>query len=88
MMIILLVYISFLAKTATLQVTEYQTSFIKALPISKDDFLVSEKMVKKGVVRQLSLVLLPHSYPGARCLDGSKFGYYFRKSRSHENSQK
>ena len=88
MMIILLVYISFLAKAATLQVTEYQTSFIKALPISKDDFLVSEKMVKKGVVRPLSLVLLPHSYPGARCLDGSKFGYYFGKSRSHENSQK
>ena len=88
MIVILFMYISCFTKAATLRVTEYQTYFINVLPISKNEVLVNEKIVEKGVVGPLSLIFLPHSFPGARCLDGSKFGYYFRKSRSHENSQK
>ena len=36
----------------------------------------------------LTLVLLPEYYENERCLDGSKFGYYIRRSKSEVNSNK
>ena len=87
MIVILLVYIAIFASVATLQVTKQQTPFIKDWPSSKENLLPNEKIVEKGL-KPLSLTLLPPSANGARCLDGSKFGYYFRKSESQENSHK
>ena len=87
MIVISLVYIGIFASVATLQVTEHQTPFINGWPILKDNLLPNEKIVEKGL-KPLSLTLLPPSANSARCLDGSKFGYYFRKSESQENSQK
>ena len=39
-------------------------------------------------ITPLSLKFLPKSYDTERCLDGSAFGYYIRRSTSTENSRK
>ena len=42
----------------------------------------------KNEITPLNLVLLPSSFKTARCLDGSRFGYYIRHSQSLTNSRK
>ena len=55
------------------------------------DVTTAERIVdsrSKNEITPLNLVLLPSSFKTARCLDGSRFGYYIRRSQSLANSRK
>ena len=48
----------------------------------------NEESTNGNSITPLSLVLLPESYKTERCLDGSSFGYYIRRSKSSLKSHK
>ena len=65
------------------------TCFLDQLYYYENQHLASDYVNKlSNPITPLSLVLLPESYKTQRCLDGSPFGYYIRRSISTENSRK
>ena len=80
-----------LAKDVLPQYTPRQESFMQLW--SKPQTNHEQNKVRFGTrnknnVTPLNLVLLPSSFKTQRCLDGSPFGYYIRRSKSQVNSQK
>merc|ERR1711936_1164203 len=47
-----------------------------------------ETLRKQPSSSPLRLILLPDEYETQRCLDGTPFGYYIRRSNSNNNSKK
>ena len=81
-----------LVNIVQLQVTQRRQWFhqVRQKPLQTSPNLkenISSRRNRNGIT-PLNLVLLPPRFKTQRCLDGSPFGYFIRRSKSKTNSQK